>query len=427
MNVLFAVDLFNEGLDIPAVDTVLFLRPTESATVFLQQLGRGLRLAEDKAGLTVLDFIGAQHQEFRFDLRFRALTGSSRRGLQRDVEQGFPTLPAGCHIELDRVAQQIVLDNIKQSLNVSWKGLVAEARNAKRPTMAEFLDEAGIELEDLYRGNGRSWLDLQRAAGWDANPIGPDDDALGAALGRMLHVDDLERLRFFQAVTEGGDLVETDRLRRLAAMLHFSLFDARTPFTGIESSLARLLANRGRTKELRELSGVLHDRMHRVAPALEIAGARPLHVQARYSRNEALAAFGMENLNGTFGSGVRWVPGDQADVFFVTLVKSEAHFSPTTMYADHAISPTVFQWESQSTTAEKSPTGQRYIHHLEMGSSVHLFVRETKTADGTLGTPPYLYAGPMTYVSHTGERPMRIIWQLDHALPADVFHAAKVA
>jgi superfamily II DNA or RNA helicase len=427
VNVLFTVDLFNEGLDIPTVDTVLFLRPTESATVFLQQLGRGLRLAEDKACLTVLDFIGAQHQEFRFDLRFRALTGSSRRGLQRDVEQGFPTLPAGCHIELDRVAQQIVLDNIKQSLNVSWKGLVAEARSVERPTMAEFLDEAGIELEDLYRGNGRSWLDLKRAAGWIDASTDPDDAALGAALGRMLHVDDLERLRFFQAVTASGKFPGDERTRRLAAMLHFSLFDARAPFSSIEDSLTRLLANRGRAEELRELSDVLHDRIHRVAPPLEVAGPRPLHVHARYSRNEALAAFGMENLNGTFGSGVRWVPKDQADVFFVTLVKSEAHFSPTTMYADHAISPTVFQWESQSTTAEKSPTGQRYTNHHELGTSVHLFVRETKTADGTLGTPPYLYAGPMSYLSHTGERPMRIMWELEHALPADVFHSAKVA
>lgn len=427
VNVLFAVDLFNEGLDIPTVDTVLFLRPTESATVFLQQLGRGLRLADDKTCLTVLDFIGAQHQEFRFDLRFRALTGSSRRGLQRDVEQGFPTLPAGCHIELDRVAQQIVLDNIRQSLSVSWNGLVAEARSVQRPSLAEFIEEAGIDLEDLYRGNGRSWLDLQRSAGWDDDPLGPDDDVLGAALSRMLHVDDVERLRFIQAVSASGDVPETDRSRRLAAMLHFSLFDARTPFSSLDESLGRLLANRGRAEELRELSGVLHDRIHRVAPALEVAGPRPLHVHARYSRNEALAAFGMENLNGTFGSGVRWVPGDQADVFFVTLVKSEAHFSPTTMYADHAISPTVFQWESQSTTAERSPTGQRYINHRALGSSVHLFVRETKTADGTLGTPPYLYAGPMSYLSHAGERPMRILWKLDHALPADIFHAAKVA
>jgi hypothetical protein len=175
------------------------------------------------------------------------------------------------------------------------------------------------------------------------------------------------------------------------------------------------------------LSDVLQDRIHRVTPAVEIAGPRPLHVHARYSRDEALAAFGLRDLNGTWGSGVRWIPGDQADVFFVTLVKTEAHFSPTTMYADHAISPTLFQWESQNSTAERSATGQRYIHHRDIGTSVHLFVRESRSADGSLGTPPYLYAGPMEYVSHTGERPMRILWQLRHALPADVFRAAKVA
>jgi hypothetical protein len=195
----------------------------------------------------------------------------------------------------------------------------------------------------------------------------------------------------------------------------------------VEESIARLLANRGRTAELRELTGVLQDRIHRVTPAVEIAGARPLHVHARYSREEALAAFGLEDLNGTWGSGVRWVPSDRADVFFVTLVKTEEHFSPSTMYADHAISPTLFQWESQNSTAEASPTGQRYIHQQEMGTTVHLFVRETKTADGGLGTPPYLYAGPMTYVSHTGERPMRILWKLAYALPPDVFQAARVA
>jgi superfamily II DNA or RNA helicase/HKD family nuclease len=430
VNVLFTVDLFNEGIDLPAVDTVLFLRPTESATVFLQQLGRGLRLSEDKAALTVLDFIGAQHKEFRFDLRFRALNGASRRGLQREVEQGFPTLPAGCHIELDRVAQQIVLDNIKQSLTVSWKGLVAEATSQTTPSLADFIDETGIELEDLYRGNGRSWRDLQRAAGWVEEPEGPDDKALAGAFGRMLHMDDVERLQairqFVAAVQDGTAARLTERTRRLAAMLHFSLWGARVPFSSVEASLQRLLANPGRGEELVELSSVLHDRIHRVAPAVEVASPRPLHMHARYSRDEALAAFGLEDLNGTWGSGVRWMSGDQADVFFVTLVKTEAHFSPTTMYADHALSPTLFQWESQNSTAEKSPTGQRYINHREMGTSVHLFVRETKSGDG-IGTPPYLYAGPMSYMSHTGERPMRILWRLQHALPADVFHAAKVA
>src|SRR4051794_20919253 len=235
VNVLFTVDLFNEGIDLPSIDTVLFLRPTESATVFLQQLGRGLRLAEDKPCLTVLDFIGVQHKEFRFDLRFRALTGTSRRGLQRDVEQGFPTLPAGCHIAMDRVAQEIVMDNIKQSLNVSWQALVAEAKSQTTPTLSQFLDETGVELEDVYRGNGRSWLDLQRAAGWHEDTPGSDDGALASAFGRMLHVDDLERLQLFRELSRGSDWGD-ERRRRLTAMLHFSLWGSRIPFSSAEAS-----------------------------------------------------------------------------------------------------------------------------------------------------------------------------------------------
>jgi Domain of unknown function (DUF3427) len=124
--------------------------------------------------------------------------------------------------------------------------------------------------------------------------------------------------------------------------------------------------------------------------------------------------------------GVKWVESELADVFFVTLRKTERHYSPTTMYQDRAITPSLFQWESQSTTSEVSPTGQRYIHHRMRGSTVHLFIRNTKEADGDMGAPPYLYAGPATYVSHSGDRPMKILWNLQFELPADVFHAARV-
>lgn len=134
VNVVFAVDLFNEGVDIPSIDTVLFLRPTDSATVFLQQLGRGLRLDDGKACLTVLDFIGNQHRQFRFDRRYRALTGASRTGVAREVESGFPTLPAGCHIDLDREVSRLVLSNIRQTLNLRWRDLVAELVSLPSPT-----------------------------------------------------------------------------------------------------------------------------------------------------------------------------------------------------------------------------------------------------------------------------------------------------
>jgi hypothetical protein len=207
-------------------------------------------------------------------------------------------------------------------------------------------------------------------------------------------------------------------------MLHFALWGPNAPLAKRDQRLNRLWAHPDRCAELGQLAEVLRERLHRVTkpPASETV---PLRVHARYSRDEACAAFGLPN-PGAVREGVKWVESERADIFFVTLVKTDRHYSPTTMYADRAITEELFQWESQSTTSAASATGQRYIHHAERGSTVHLFVRESKVRDGDLGAPPYLYAGPMTYERHTGDRPMRIIWGLNHALPADVFHAARV-
>ena len=427
VNVLFTVDLFNEGIDVPEIDTVLFLRPTESATVFLQQLGRGLRLADEKPCLTVLDFIGQQHAEFRFDLRFRALTGVTRRALTQQFERGFPTLPPGCVIDLDRVSSEIVLRNLQSALRVDWSGLVAELRRIGSCTLSDFLSETGIGLDDIYRRRRGGWTGLKRQAGTETRPVGPDDAVLSGALGRLLHVDDPDRLVAYAALLHGGGAQSRDpREERLALMLHFALWGANASADESTGSLLRAVSDEPRTEELGELVAVLARDRRRLVRPLNPAGAVPLHVHARYSRDEALAAFGVTN-PGTVRQGVKWVEDEKADVFFVTLRKTERHYSPTTMYQDRAISPSLFQWESQSLTTEASPTGQRYINHTHLGSTVHLFVRETKEADGDLGAPPYLYAGPMTYVSHTGERPMRILWHLAHELPADIFHAARVA
>jgi superfamily II DNA or RNA helicase/HKD family nuclease len=432
VNILFTVDLFNEGIDLPEIDTVLFLRPTESATVFLQQLGRGLRLADDKPCLTVLDFIGNQARDFRFDLRYRALTGVSRQGVAGEIERGFPTLPAGCHIALDRVAADLVLHNVRSSLRISWAELAGELRRIGDVDLPRFLQETGIELEDVYRRPHGGWTALRRLAAHDPRPPGPDDDQLARAIGRMLHVDDLERLALLdqllvQQEPPATAAAATGRSARLLAMLHFSLWGWNEPLDRIDAGWQRLWDNPSRRGELQELAAILRSRIRRVTKPIAPGGDLPLHVHARYSMAELLAAFGVRNPAASRGSGVRWIEPEHADVFWFNLRKTERHFSPSTMYADRAISPSLFQWESQNATSEASATGRRYVNHRALGSSVHLFFRESKDTDGALGAPAYLYAGPASYVSHTGERPMRIIWRLDHDLPADVFHAARVA
>ena len=200
VNVLFTVDVFNEGVDIPEADTVLFLRPTESATVFLQQLCRGLRLHREMECLTVLDFIGNARREFRYDLRFRALLGTTRRGVEHQMEARFPLLPSGYSIQLDRRSREGVLHSVRQALGKQPSALVRELRRlGPDASLATFLCETGIDRYDLYRV-GRCFLDLRRAARFEVPPHGSDKDRLVRAFGQLLHMDEPRRIRFY-----GGD------------------------------------------------------------------------------------------------------------------------------------------------------------------------------------------------------------------------------
>ena len=430
INAVFAVDLFNEGVDVPEIDTVLFLRPTESATLFLQQLGRGLRLADGKACLTVLDFIGNQRAEFRFDRRFRALTGSTRRGLERQIQDDFPYLPPGCHIRLDRVSKETVLGNVRRALRLPWRELARDLRQlGPEADLRRFLEETGIDLEDLYRGQTPGWRGLQRAAGFVNEAPDEFDSLLLRGMRRLLHVDDGERLAQIRSVATPGfepsaSSSVDERARRLRAMLHFSLWGSDESVAKADEGFARLRRS-ARREEILELADVLDDRRSRVTHPLGEHPNVPLEVHARYTRDEIAAAFGEMN-PGAFREGVRYVERERADLLLVTLNKTEENFSPTTMYRDRAITPRLFQWETQSTTSARSPTAQRYFNHDREGSSVHLFVRETKS--NLLGiAAPYLYAGRAHYVRHQNDRPIEILWELERDLPADVFHAARVA
>jgi superfamily II DNA or RNA helicase len=157
--------VLGEGVDVPDVDTILLLRPTQSATLFTQQLGRGLRRAQGKSSLTVLDLIGQQHREFRFDDRLRAILDPRRGAIVKQVEDEFPFLPAGCTVDLDRQAQAIILDNLRAAVRRSrWATLITDLHTeADGIGLVDFLRKHDHRLEDVYKSS-RSWTNLKRDA-----------------------------------------------------------------------------------------------------------------------------------------------------------------------------------------------------------------------------------------------------------------------
>ena len=167
-------------------------------------------------------------------------------------------------------------------------------------------------------------------------------------------------------------------------------------------------------------------RLHPLPWALPV----PLRVHGHYTRAEIEAAFGVLTTESPWihREGVLAHQASATDLLFITLRKSEALFSPSTRYRDLALGPSLFHWESQSTTTAASPTDQSYIHHASRSSRVLLYrcaeacgyVREQRKQDGRAGAPtePFVCLGFATYESHEGERPMAIRWRLEREIPA---------
>ncbi|MFF2962186.1 DUF3427 domain-containing protein [Streptomyces sp. NPDC057963] len=434
LQIIFSVDLFNEGLDVPDVDTLLLLRPTSSATVFLQQLGRGLRRTEDKAVLTVLDFIGQHRKEFRFEEQFRALTNLTRNRLLTNIEHDFPQLPSGCQIILESKAKELIIDNIRSQISVNVTQLAREVAAYAELQLADYLKESGRELKELYRGNGNSWTGLLRRAKLlpETGPKG--EAALLKRVSAFLHVDDpLRATAYSKLLTDDAPTYDdlSEQEQAYAHMLFFSLWPLGGDFNSYQEGFDTLRPQHTFRSEIRQvLAHVLDEADHVPVPLIGGHASLPLTVHASYSREEILPALGQSYVGGFmpghFREGVKWCENIQTDALLITLEKNEKDFSPETRYKDYALNESLFHWESQNQISETSATGIRYQTHKDKDTHVLLFVRRYKKTD--IGGPqPWMLLGPAEYVEHKGSRPMGIVWKLRNEIPADVWTYSAIA
>ncbi|WP_303984122.1 DUF3427 domain-containing protein [Rothia mucilaginosa] len=461
LTTIFTVDLFNEGVDIPSVDTLLMLRPTQSLTLFLQQLGRGLRRAPLKSVLTVLDFVGHQNKNFMVHSKYRAFAQNGAL-TERDIDT--PQLPAGCYFSLDEVTQKQVIQKIRESLGMNKNALISTVKgyleNMRqdsaepniRPTVIDFINHYGLGLPQIYGRSSKvtlpgvakpvatTWTSLQAASGLYPDLVVPFQDNISLEVNRRVkalrHVNDSFRINAYLELLN-TDLLEqdmTNEQRRHAWMLLFSIWPnakwvGSTERFSLDEGLATLRKNRGILQELESIwqhNAILDT--NSTLPLFEGEDI-PLRTHAYYSREELFAGLaGQEESFGVptgFREGVKTFNSSNTTALVVNLEKSEKHFSPTTMYKDYAISTDEFAWDSQSITTPSSQRGQLLQHHEEMGHRIVLFVRHNQK--DAMGTRPYMCLGTVKYISHEGSKPMHIRWSLDRPMPASMFQIAKIA
>lgn len=428
---LFTVDVFNEGLDVPDLNTVLFLRPTESLTVFLQQLGRGLRHAPGKDCLTVLDFVGQAHRRYRIDRKLKALLPKHRFSIDREVELDFPHLPAGCAIQFDRISRQYVLKNIKENL-CNLKVQVPErlktftTETGELLSFGNFIRYHDYEPETLLVKD--SWSGWKAKALLVPEPKDPDLTHLKKTLLRTAFVNGPKEVALLRDVVE--KLWQSDVAGALkisgntSISVHYRFWGATGNSFGmnsLEESYSRLARNSSILADLDEI-------LRWSAEETDVDGRIPdlpfpctLELHAQYGVKDIQAALGKATLSspGQTGIGVFHLKEIKTYVLLVTYQKTEREFSPSTMYADYPISRGLLHWESQSNTSQQSKTGQNLIHHGERGYNILIFARDLKKKNGC--TVPFTFLGPGSLLRHESERPIKMVWRLNYAMPVDMF------
>jgi superfamily II DNA or RNA helicase len=436
-NYLFVVDIFNEGVDIPEIDMVLFLRPTESLTVFLQQLGRGLRLAEGKDSLTVLDFVGNSRPEYDFESKFRALIGKTTTSVKKEIEDDFPHLPLGCSIVLEKKAKETILENIRKATSLNVNQLITKIRNFQHQTtlpltLNNFVELNHISIETIYKKD--SWSRLcQRADAINDFENVNEKQIYSAISNKWLSTNSTSYFNFILKIAKQGFNIRIndfdENQKTMLLMLHYDVWQNAGGFDSLEKSIIEIGKNKTLVNEIVEVLEILIDKIGFKEIDIQLPYEQPLKLHARYTRDQILVAFRISTFNKKSSNreGSAENKDLNTEILFINLIKSEEDFSPTTMYDDYAISETLFHWQSHNAYGPETNKGLSYIEHVKKNKKILLFVRE-KANDENGNTMGYVFIGEGIFKETEGSKPMNVKWELNEPIPNYLWkESAKMA
>ncbi|MBR1386932.1 MAG: DUF3427 domain-containing protein [Alloprevotella sp.] len=433
INYLCVADILNEGIDIPEIDTVFFLRPTESLTVFLQQLGRGLRLADGKTELTVLDFVAQANNKYNYESRFRALIGPSNTTVKQQVENGFTLLPRGCSINMELQAQQYILNNISRCI-FNLRRLRREVEHFEHETgqaltLRNFIENFSIDWRLIYKTAG-SWTELKNQAGINVNGYNRTAEVINIERGltRLFHTNSTDYLSFINKLIEKDFQLFVTNKREAIFKKQFyyticydklSVYNTKYGhnFTSEEDAIIALNNFPYLKQELQTCVELRLSQLYQTTRWVSV-GDTDIELYGCYSADEIHVMFEGDIRRGNI-LGTQYLQEQKIALVFVSTNKSDKDYSPSTLYQDYAISEHQFHWQSKHDVRIQSNDGQRIIHQQENGWKFLLFVRDRKRDEFGL-TNAYFFLGEMEYNDSHGECPINVIWNMKNNIPGNI-------
>lgn len=441
INYLCVADIMNEGVDIPEIDTVLFLRPTESLTIFLQQLGRGLRLADGKTCLTVLDFVAQANQSYNYESRFRALVGRSSQSIEKEIKNGFIFLPRGCTITMEKRAQSYILKNIHEAI-FNLSRLRRECRSFTQNTGQDltyenFINNFDLDWRIVYKSPG-SWARLKKQSGIDV----PDFDEqskytklLEGGLARLFHTNSYQYLEYLLKLISNGMVHPSNATAREDKFFQLFYYTVwmddiqkvnklyQQSFASCSDAVRSVASLKWFMEELSFMVSLRHSQLNQTTNWLKVDDQAEIELYGCYSSDEIHLL--LENKLGRWQVlGTQYNKERKFAMVFVTLNKSDKEYSPSTLYEDYAISPEQFHWQSMNKVRQNSEEGQRIIQQRENGWKFLLFVRDSKQDEYGM-TNAYYCLGFMDFDSCHNECPMNVIWDMQQSIPGFILESAK--
>ncbi len=439
INYLFVVDMFNEGVDIPEVDTILFLRPTESLTVFIQQFGRGLRKAEGKTHVDIFDYVGNSRAEFNYSDRMRVMLGRTSMSVVEEMERDCPHLPLGCRIMLEPKAKEYILQNIRGAIQrFTTRRVLGLVQNFERHhsvplTLSNFVRIYQMPVDKLYKG--RTWNQILFEAGVSKKQSRFNEELSRAVFRKWSATDSYSYLSFIEQLAKRAFRVRINSMnavdQKRLLMLYYDLFETAGRFTNLQEMVDALAADKLFYEELAEVTDLMiQENKAYEKPDNSLLPNFPLKLHGVYTKAQIQVAIGTSTLvrKSSAREGVERNKLLNVEAMFVDIIKNREEGS-TTDYDDKALSPYLFQWDTQNRVRPESNEGQAYINQTQ---TMLLFVREQKNfVEDKTRTMGYVYLGRVTlsdweYKNLGNRMQMQIRWNMAEPIPGSVMHFARM-